>query len=256
MAPNTELEHQASSFQPPVPAQRRPTLVERTVALLEVLLCSDYPTQFALGATFAALGYTPFGAGGRLSVGYVVALSLIDTVALIGLILMFLSAHGERPRDVFLGGRPIGREAIAGLPMTLIALAIGGVLLATIQQLAPWLHTVEYNPFLELVRTPRDAVLFAIVVVVAGGVREEIQRAFLLRRFEAWLGGGAVGVVVASSAFGAGHLLQGADAAITTGLLGAFWAVVYLRRRSVVAPIVSHSCFNVLELVQFFALGR
>lgn len=256
MALNTELEHPASSLQPPVPAQRRPTLVERTVALLEVLLCSDYPTQFALGATFAALGYTPFGAGGRLRVGYVVTLSLIDTATLIGLILMFLSAHGERPRDVFLGDRPIGREAIAGVPMTLVALAIGGVLLAAIQQLAPWLHTVESNPFQELIRTPRDVALFTIVVVVAGGVREEIQRAFLLRRFEAWLGGGAVGVVVASSAFGAGHLLQGADAAIATGLLGAFWAVVYLRRRSAVAPIVSHSCFNVLELVRFLTLGR
>ena len=72
----------------------------------------------------------------------------------------------------------------------------------------------------------RNALIFALVVVVAGGVREELQRAFLLRRFEVYLGGSTVGVVVASTAFGAGHVLQGADAVITTGLLGAFWGLV------------------------------
>ena len=74
--------------------------------------------------------------------------------------------------------------------------------------------------------------------MIAGGVREEIQRAFILHRFSVWLGGGSLGVVIGSIAFGAGHLVQGYDAALATGLLGVFWGIVYLRRRSVVAPIV------------------
>jgi membrane protease YdiL (CAAX protease family) len=37
---------------------------------------------------------------------------------------------------------------------------------------------------------------------------------------------------------------------IATGLLGAIWAVVYLRRRSSVAPIVSHAGFNSLEVLR------
>jgi membrane protease YdiL (CAAX protease family) len=94
-----------------------------------------------------------------------------------------------------------------------------------------------------------------LVVVVAGGVREEAQRAFVLHRFEVWLGGRWVGLVVGSAAFGAGHLLQGADAAIATGLLGVFWGIVYLRRRSVVAPIVSHSGFNLLQIAQYLLVG-
>jgi membrane protease YdiL (CAAX protease family) len=102
-----------------------------------------------------------------------------------------------------------------------------------------------------LLTSGRDAWLFALVVIVAGGVREEIQRAFLLHRFEVWLGGGAVGVVVTSTAFGVGHLLQGSDAAIVTGLLGAFWAVVYLRRRSAVAPMVSHAGFDLVQIGQY-----
>ena len=58
-------------------------------------------------------------------------------------------------------------------------------------------------------------------------------------------------MIVTSVAFGAGHLVQGYDAAIVTGLLGAFWGVVYLRRRSVVAPMVSHAGFDLLQILQF-----
>jgi len=235
----------------------RPPLTSggRAAALFEILICSDYPTQIALAWMFAALGHGPL-VGQRLSVGYVALLSLTDTLLLLALIAMCLSARGERARDVFLGARSPWREGLAGLPLTFVALILGVMVLAGIQRLAPWLHTVEHNPLQELIRAPRDAAVLAVVVVVAGGIREEIQRAFLLRRFEQWMGGAGVGVVVTSVAFGAGHLVQGADAAIATGLLGAFWSVVYLRRRSVAAPIVSHAGFNLLQLAQFLVFGR
>ena len=232
-----------------------PTSGGRTAALLEIFICSDYPTQIALAWIFAALGYGPL-AGQPLSVRYVALLSLTDTILLLGLIAMFVSARRERARDVFLGTRSPWREALIGLPLTFVALILGIAVLAGIQQLAPWLHNVEHNPLQDLIRTPRAAAVFAVVVVVAGGIREEIQRAFLLRRFEQWLGGARVGVAVTSAAFGAGHFVQGADAAITTALLGAFWAVIYRRRRSVVAPIVSHAGFNLLQLAQFLVFGR
>ena len=227
----------------------------RTAAVLEVLICSDYPTQIALAWLFAALGYGPL-VGQPLTVRYVALLSLTDTLLLLSLIAMLLSTRGERARDVFLGTRSPWREALTGLPLTFVALILGILVLAAIQQLAPWLHTVEHNPLQDLIRTPRAAAVFAVVVVVAGGIREEIQRAFLLRRFEQWLGGAGVGVIVTSAAFGAGHLVQGVDAAIATGVLGAFWAIIYLRRRSVAAPIVSHSGFNLLQLAQFLVFGR
>jgi membrane protease YdiL (CAAX protease family) len=240
--------------QPPIEVGR-PAAVQRIVALLEVILCSDYPTQAALAATFTALGYGPFGPDGNLRVDFVVLLSLVDTAVLVGLILFFLRAHRERPRELFLGSRPVAGEVLLGLwPLTMVALMIGIGLMALIQRYAPSLHTVDRNPLEALVQTPRDLWLFAIVVVVAGGIREELQRAFLLRRFELWLGGPIFGVFAASVAFGAGHLIQGIDAAIATGTLGAFWGLVYLRRRSVVAPVVSHSGFNLVEIVQFLVV--
>jgi uncharacterized protein len=256
--------HQPSPDQPlgdappdPQPSHRDPppsAINHRIVAILEVLICSDYPTQLALGATFGALGYGPFVSQGALRVSYVVGISLADSALLVGLVLLFLYAHGERPRDVIIGRRPILGEILYGIPLILAAIGIAIVVLLTIQHVAPSLHTVEKNPLQSLLTSPRDVWLFALVVLVAGGVREEIQRAFLLHRFEQWLGGGRVGVLVTSVAFGAGHLLQGVDASIATGLLGAFWGVVYLRRRSAVAPIVSHSGFDLIQILQFLVV--
>jgi membrane protease YdiL (CAAX protease family) len=228
------------------------SLTHRIVALLEVVLCSDYPTQAALGTTFAAFGYQPY-VGGRLQIGFVAWVSLFDSVLLVGLMALFLYAHGERVRDVFLGRRRILSEIRLGMPLILVALGIAFAVLATIRRYAPSLHTVETNPLEQLMRTPKDAWLFTVIVVVAGGIREELQRAFLIGRFERWLGGATFGAIATSVAFGAGHLIQGADAVIATGALGIFWAFVYLWRRSVVAPMFSHAGFNLLQTAQYLA---
>jgi membrane protease YdiL (CAAX protease family) len=55
-----------------------------------------------------------------------------------------------------------------------------------------------------------------------------------------------------SIAFGLGHTLQGWDAAVLTGALGAVWGFIYLTRGSAIAPIVSHSLFNSGELLRVF----
>jgi CAAX protease family protein len=218
-------------------------------------LCSGFPTQLAIAATYVATGHPTITAAGGLATGYVVIVSLVDTVAVVGLVLIFLLAHGERPRDVLLGDGPLLPEAAAGLLLVPVTIAIAAVVLLTTQRFAPWLHTVEHNPLQDVLQSPRDAWLFAFVVIFAGGVREEIQRAFILHRFGVWLGGTTIGLIVTSVAFGAGHLPQGADAVIATGLLGLLWGAVYLRRRSTVAPMVSHAGFDILQILQFL-IGR
>ena len=254
MSPEGEPDPLPSPVEPVTHADAHPpTLSERVMALLEVVICSGYPTQLALGATVAALGFEPLR-DGELVLGYVVLVSLVDCVLLVGLIAMFVSVHGERLRDLLLGDRSVAAEARAGVSLALVALVLGVAVIYSIQELAPWLHNVDENPMKALLRTPRDIILFGVVAVLVAAVREEIQRAFLLNRFDRWLGGAGVGIFVTSLSFGAGHLMQGVDAAITTGILGAFWAIVYLKRRSVVAPIVSHSGFNLMQLV--LAIGQ
>jgi membrane protease YdiL (CAAX protease family) len=149
----------------------------------------------------------------------------------------------------------VAREAVVGLLLVPAVFLLVVVLLNVLRLTAPWLHNVETNPLEQLAATPGQAAIFAAVAVLAGGVREELQRAFLLQRFERRLGGAAIGVVVLSAGFGLGHVVQGWDAVVTTGALGVFWAVVYLRRRSVIAPLVSHAGFNSLEVLRVAAFG-
>ena len=199
------------------------------------------------------LGVTPFVDGGELSLAYVATLSLLDTALLIALILWFLRQRGESARDLFFGTRLVIGEARLGvLLVPLVVATVIGAFVA-IQRFAPWLHNVTVNPLEALIQTPSDAWVFGIVAVVAGGIREELQRAFILKRFEQHLGGAIVGLIVFSLAFGAGHVIQGWDAALITALLGGIWGVVYLWRRSIVAPVVSHSCFNVVEILRHLA---
>jgi membrane protease YdiL (CAAX protease family) len=220
------------------------------MALLEMALCSSLPTQLAIGWGLRLAGWSPVDDEGNLQLGFVTALTLLDTLALVWLMVTLLRAGGQRPSALWLGTRPVEGEVLKGIQHVPIVFAIGASLLLTIRALTPDLHNVEVNPFQALAgNTASQAVMLLIVAIVGGGVREELQRAFLLDRFERHLGPAWLGVMLLSVAFGLGHLLQGQDAAIATGAMGAFWAVVYLRRRSSVAPMVSHALFNSLEVL-------
>ena len=263
------------------------------MALLEMALCSSLPTQLAIGWGLRLAGWSPVDGQGNLQLGFVTVLTLLDTVALVWLMVTLLRAGGQRPSALWFGTRPVAGELVKGILHVPIVFAIGATLLLTIRALTPDLHNVEVNPFQALAgNTASQAAMLLIVAIVGGGVREELQRAFLLDRFErhlgpAWLGvmllivaivGGGVreelqraflldrferhlgpawpGAMLLSVAFGLGHLLQGQDAAIATGAMGAFWAVVYLRRRSSVAPMVSHALFNSLEVLLITVASR
>lgn len=233
-----------------IPPRPQPPTLTRFAALLESLICSGFPTQLAIIALLTGAGFGARDAAGRLSIGFVVTLSLLDAAVVIGLVLMFLHAHGERGRDVLVGRRRTARELALGLALVPVAFVVVMIVLSSIILWAPWLRNLPRNPLEDLLASSYDRLLFGIVVIVAGGLREEVQRAFILHRFEQRLGGAAVGLVLFSLAFGLGHLDQGRDVAIATGTLGAFWGVVYLRRRSIVAPAVSHAGFNLLEIVR------
>jgi membrane protease YdiL (CAAX protease family) len=239
-------------------------------ALLEVCLCSGVPTQLLVAGALALTGLQA-GADGQLTLRLLTYVTGLDTVLLVGLVLSLLTIGGESPRGVLLGSRPIPGEILRGfglLPWVFLLFATTAVALA---RWAPGLFTP--NPFATLASTRIEFVLFAAVAIIAGGLREEIQRAFILHRCEQRLGGaiGAIGALVGVPVpqrwerrlgavlgvigfgllFGVMHYLQGWSAVIITALLGTLWNLVYLARRSVVAPMVSHASFNLIEVIGF-----
>ena len=221
-------------------------------ALLEVFLCSGAPTQILVGGVLALAGLRPAENGG-LSLQLLAFLTGLDTVLLIGLVLSLLVLGGESPRRVLFGTRPTLGEVVRGLALVPWVFLLAAVVVLAIARWAPWL--VSPNPFETLASTRGEFVLFAIVAVIAGGVREEIQRAFILHRCEQRLGGAVVGVIGFGLLFGLGHGYQGWSVVIVTACLGTLWSLVYLARRSVIAPMVSHASFNLIQVLAFWLLA-
>jgi len=245
--PDIEIADPAAAGAAPPPPRPNPWR-----AWAEIALCSGYPTQLSLTLLIQASGIRPFRADGSLSGPYVFLLSLLDTVLLLTLIVWLMTRRGERPSAVFLGGRPVAPEIGLGFLLLPALVMIVVVLMTAIRVGAPFLHNVPDNPLEGLLGSQTGLLAFLFVVIVAGGLREELQRAFLLHRFRTDLGSAGMGVLVTSLAFGLGHTLQGWDAAVTTSALGATWGVIYLARRSAIAPIVSHSLFNSGQLLTAF----
>jgi membrane protease YdiL (CAAX protease family) len=228
--------------------------IQRFGALLEIVLCSGFPSQLFLIGILTGLGMPIRTAGGDLSPTFVFTLSLIDTFVVIGLVVVFFRAHRESAREILLGPHRVWREAILGIMLMPAIFTLVVLILAVLLTIAPSLHNVPRNPLEDMLQNRQDAFIFAFVVMIAGGVREEVQRGFILHRFEQYLGGGLVGILVFSTVFGLGHVDQGLDAALATGVLGAVWGGLYLLRRSIVAPMVSHAAFNLAQLVKYVAL--
>jgi membrane protease YdiL (CAAX protease family) len=244
LAPGALETPTGATVEPP-PARPFP----KSVAILEVVAVSGVPTQAAITGALL-LAQLPMMDGTRLSLMFFATLSLLDTLLVIWLIGRFLSRNREVPADVFLGHRPIAGEVLKGIALVPVVFVAVGALVLTIRSIAPWMHTVEHNPLEDFLSTPAHAAVFLVVVVIAGGVREELQRAFILHRFEQHLGGAAVGLAVFSVIFGLLHLTQGVDVAIAIGTLGLAWGLFYVRRRSAVLPMTNHASFNALQVVQ------
>lgn len=222
---------------------------ERVASFAEVCLVTGVLTQVVAAGMLYSLGVPFRTPSGSLSLVAVAVPTLADTIVTMVLVVIFLRRRGESPRDVFLGSRPVGSEALAGLALVPLVFLTVALLGALVQAVAPWLHDVAENPLADLMKTPWSALVMGVIAVVGGGIREELQRGFILHRFDQHLGGRAFGLVVFSVLFGLGHAeVQGWDAAIFTGTLGLIWGVVYLVRGSVVAPMVSHAVFNAIQV--------
>ncbi len=238
-----------------LPLTSKPTRpVERLAAIFEVFLISGFPTQALLIATLHGFGMPMKTAEGGMSPPFVFTVSLMDAVLVVGLIVVLLHARRESVRQVLIGRGRVRREVLVGFALIPVVFLVVISVMVLVLSYAPSLRNVPKNPLEDLIRNRSDAIIFAIVVMIAGGVREEFQRGFIVHRFEGYLGGGAVGVLVYSILFGLGHFEQGWDASVVTGFLGVLWGLVYLRRRSIIAPMVSHAGFNLAQVLKAIAL--
>jgi membrane protease YdiL (CAAX protease family) len=102
-----------------------------------------------------------------------------------------------------------------------------------------------------LFRDPFHLLAWIPIGVIGGGVVEEVERAFILTRFEQWMGknGIFVGLVLSSAMFGVGHLYQSTATGISAAFSGLAFGLIYLRRRSGIEAAASHAFADVLGVI-------
>jgi membrane protease YdiL (CAAX protease family) len=239
------------SFEPVLPPRPRITWIDRVQAAFEVLLISGLPSGVLASLPFAFHPGAPASllADVRVLIRYI----LLETLLAILFLVLVLKAHREKLRDLGFFSRRWFREAAIGLSVIPVLFAANIVTALLFQHFFPR-YLMERNPLADLIRTPGDLMLFIGTVLISGGIKEELQRAFILRRFQVYLGGAWLGLFLWSIAFGCGHYLQGLQGLVTASILGLIFGTLYLVRQNLIAPIVAHGIYDTIVLLSYWQL--
>lgn len=183
---------------------------------------------------------------------YTTLASALLMIVLVGI----LRLRGLKVRTLFLGRRKtIWPEIKVGLATVPAVFVLVIVLKLGFRHFLPAYYSGAENILEELTRTPGDLLLFVFVAFFTGGLKEEFQRGFLIRRFEAGWGPAWLGAVLLAIPFGFAHRIQGTDEGMIAGLLGLGWGLLYLHRGSLVAPMVSHALYDAVEICRYYYFG-
>jgi uncharacterized protein len=191
---------------------------------------------------------------GELSFVLTATAIIFRDVGLVCLILFFLWRNGETISRIGWAWTHPWRELIIGavcfLPVFLGAALLDRVLLSV--GLSP--PATPLPSFLND-KGPAEAVLAVVLVTVVALAEETIFRGYLLLRFQSILQSAMVSVLLSSVIFALGHGYEGTAGLVTVGVMGAAFAVVYLWRGSLLAPIVMHFLQDFLSVVLLPLLG-
>ena len=224
---------------------------KRLQALFEVLLLA--------GIVSALLAFTPFSMSrlaseqvyhnARLLTGYI----LLEAAITLIFLMVVLKSHRETLFDLGLIWSEWKPNLYVGVFLVPILFAVNELTGILFHIFFPQ-YVAAQNPLLDIIRTPTDLALFLVVSIFAGGIKEELQRAFVLDRFRTYLGGAKLGLVLWSLAFGLGHYAQGVQAIVSATLFGFLFGSIYLIRRNLIAPMVAHALYDISALLGFWFL--
>jgi membrane protease YdiL (CAAX protease family) len=238
-------------FQEPTPSYPpENSWLDKLQAVIEVLILSGLVSGF-----FASLPFTLKEGSSHsilmLDARLVAASILLEAGIALGLLWLLLRAHGESARDIGLHGEGWIGDLWLGLAMVPLFFLINIVVGLAFRSFLPQ-HYMEKNPLTEIIRTPADLGFFLVSALVAGGFKEEMQRAFIIVRFRQHLGGARVGLIVWSLVFGAQHYVQGAQGMAAATLFGLIFGMLFLVRRSVLAPVFAHAVYDTTALLGYW----
>jgi CAAX protease family protein len=191
---------------------------------------------------------------GNLSFVLTAVATIFRDLGMVSLILFFLWRNGENVERIGWSFRRAVREAALGAALYIPFVFSAALLERGLLRLGLSRPATPTPSFLAA-SGGAEFLLAAVLVAVVAVAEETIFRGYLLLRFQTLLRSPALAVLLSSVIFSLGHGYEGSAGLVTVGVMGAVFAVVYLWRQSLVAPIVMHFLQDFLSIVLLPWLG-
>jgi membrane protease YdiL (CAAX protease family) len=94
-----------------------------------------------------------------------------------------------------------------------------------------------------------EFLLASLLVIVVAVAEETIFRGYLILRLKAVTQSPAAAAVLSAAIFSLGHGYEGSSGVVTVGVMGLVFALVYLWRQSLCAPMVMHFLLDFIGIV-------
>lgn len=181
--------------------------------------------------------------------------TIFRDLALVGLILYFLWRNGE-PRVRIGWARPFPVKELAVGLFIFIPFFAGAGLLATYLAKAGLSAPSTPLPPSVLPQGAGEFVLAFLLVLIVAVAEETIFRGYLILRLHSVTGNTTIAVLLSAALFSLGHGYEGTARMVTVFAMGIVLALIYLWRRSLVAPMVVHFLQDFIALVALPLLNR
>ena len=179
---------------------------------------------------------------------------ILRDLALVSLILFFIWRNGESIDRIGWSFRNGWKDVALGLVLFIPLLYGTGLLERALQSGGLSVPSTPLPSFLTATGAA-ESLLASLLVIVVAVAEETIFRGYLILRLKAVTASPAVAVVLSAAIFSLGHGYEGSAGVVTVGVMGLVFALVYLWRQSLVAPMVMHFLQDFISIVLLPMLG-
>ena len=192
----------------------------------------------------------------QVSVSFVlVAFSTIfRDLALVSLILFFLWRNGEPIRSIGWTTEHLWKDAGLGVILFVPVFLVAGLVESLLRAIGLSAPSAPLPSFLTA-RGYWEFVLAFVLVVVVAVAEETIFRGYLILRFGGVTRSTTAAILLSAVVFSLGHGYEGSAGLVTVGFIGAIFAVIYVWRKSLVAPVVMHFTLDFISIVLLPLVG-
>jgi len=192
---------------------------------------------------------------GTLSFVIVAFASILRDLALVSLILFFVWRNNEPVTWIGWTLKNSRKEIVLGIVL-FIPLTFGtGLLENGLRAMGLSIPSTPLPSFLAA-RGMAEFLLAFVLVVIVALAEETIFRGYLILRLKAVTAKPTAAVLLSAVIFSLGHGYEGSAGVVTVGVMGLVFALVYMWRQSLVAPIVMHFLQDFIGIVFLPLLGK